>query len=822
MSSEHDQKIIPSTALCIKMQFQAVLACFSSILFVFCDGSIVCDDTKYGRICTTNDNDVGFLPYRLSLADEGNLLIVGTRNFLHSFSTTNTLEILQTVDLTPTRADIQQCQSTEGLPSCEVNSILFLQQIPEQSLNSTSLQARYNNTILVCGANAFTPRCTVHNLYNLSDWFYLQSASNNYEGFSPYSINSLNVATIASNGAFYSATNFAQFVDRRRLAISFNPLSGDTSFNTVSADQDPFWVANTDFISLYEVDDYIYVFGREDSNEERDSPLVKYGRAIRICKSDQGVENDGSQPRFRTFQKIRISCPNRGDNSFPEFVYNNLQATYFYTAADGSHWIYATFISQANGPVGSAICKFSFDSSEANSLTKTLDNAVDYYDSSDPNYVTVQLDTFSCPGTERNKLEAIGHQLVEGVVLPSGGNAVHTRNGQHYTFINVDVYEFDSSTYEVMYVATESMNIEVICHKNGDPFITKTLATYAEEIQNFILNKYDTQRGIRKLYVGGETFVASIILGNCHMYSSCQECLESNDPYCAWMTDSHSCINKLVTSTYNSTHIIEASEVSENICPSLPVQQTTGAPTMTPPASMGTASVSAQNPQPKPTQVSTCVTRIQKISTIVHRESSVTSEVTVTATGTSGSVSVEPSIGGVDTQVAMFTTKEIGEMIGAGVGGLLVGFIVGILLCFAYTLVRGKVSSKPMHNSNGTAGGSYLDNDTLTAVTPRTNGLPSVEQYVITVSLPEKSDSTNNDSTAGVVSPVPTPSLSPPAIDDSELEDDVISDLPQSNNNLHGNKIKKWGIPKGRTPSTRWLRASESSNAGSESPVSPS
>lgn len=792
----------------------AVFALYLCVLFVYGDDSIVCENTEYGRICkgAAAAQTDRFIPYRLSLAEEGDLLLVGSRNFLHSFST-NTLNTLQTVDLTPSQGDTMQCQSTVGtIEACEVNSILFVKQIPERSLN-VSLQARYNNTVLVCGASAFTPSCTVHSLSNLSDWFYLQSKSNNYEGFSPYSTNSLHVATIASNGAFYSATNLEKFSDRRRLGISFNPLSGDTSFNTISSDRDPFWVADTDFISLYEVDDHIYVFGREDSNEEKTLPRVKFGRAIRICKSDQGVENDGDKPRFSTFQKIRITCPNAGDGSFPEFFYNNLQATYFYTAADGSHWIYATFIAQANGPVGSAICKFGFNPNDVNSLADIFNNAREYYDSSSTD-VTQQLDPFTCPGTNRNKLDALGYQLIKGVALPTGGNAVHTQNGLHYTFINVDVYEFNSSTYEVMFVSTKSMSIEVICHKDGQPFITKMIATYTETIENFILNKFDVQDGIRKLFVGGESFIASIILGNCHTHSSCKECLESNDPYCAWVIDSRTCINKLVTS--NSTQVLEASEANANICPSIPTQSTTKIPvTMT-----HTESTSVMIESPSKTTQTACVTHVLKVSTITRRVSAATTlpsaKITATTaiTNTISLASIEPSvaIGGVDTQVASLSAKEIGEMIGAGVGGLLIGLVVGLLMCFAYTMVRGKVASKPMPTTNG---GHYLPNERpITQNGISNHNAPSVEQYTITVSLPKKTDDAAN-----IGSPIP--SLSPPAIDDSELEDDVISDLPQPTNN-YGNKIKKWGIPKGRTPSTRWLRASESSNAGSESPVSPS
>ena len=780
---------------------------------VFVSGEIPsCRDTQNGRICEAESSQ--FNPHRIRLANNGSLLVVGTSNFLHSF-TTDTLDLAKTVDLAPSESEVERCVMEQSIDRHCVNSITLIQQIPQLDTVNATVKAIYDNTVLVCGTNAFVPRCTVHNLSNLSEWFYLnQNPDTDTDlGFSPYSTEWLNIGALSSTGAFYSVTNFAVHSRLIRVAVSLNPLSlRDTSFAVASIDRDPFWVSETEFVSLHELDDHIYIFGREDSNELQDAPEVKFGRVIRICKSDQGIEGDSEvPPRFQTFQKIRIACPNVRDSTLPKFYYNNLQATYLHVGNDGSQWLYASFIAQPNGPSGSAICKYSFSPNEANSLTKLFSETASYY-RSDGTYESIQsYEPFVCPGgsgRDRSKEESTSYQLLEGSVLPSAEKAVYTVNGQSYMYIAVDMYEYNASIYEVIYVVTQSMSVEAVCHKDEQLFLQHTLVQYTESISNLLLDKSDVNEGIRKLYIAGESFIASIVLGECHKYSSCKECLESNDPYCAWYNISQVCINKLV-SNY-STDVFETSEANINICPSTS-SNTINTSTITTTSTDNQSSKHSNSTIIVSTEaLCTSSTRIS----VVSRISVVTEYVTSTVLPPIVNLTTEPTVEPVATQASSISPQEIGEIIGVGIGGLILGLFIGTLLCFASVRLRSKVNHKPLANN-----GQYPVSD----LEPRVNGITrqhsTVEQYTITVTLPEK----NNDDF--VQSPIP-PSISPPIVDDmSELEDDAISDLPPSGplsrtNSGHG-RIKKWAIPKGRTPSTRWLRASESSNAGSESPVSP-
>ena len=799
----------------LKMNW-SVFTCFVYLTrtIVFCQ-NMDCSNISNGRICKFKDES----SYRMATADNGELLIFGRDNFLYSFDTENFMWKEYT-SVAPNQDVLNECNK-DLQPSCE-NSISVIQQIPQKVFDANStLQSRFgNHTVLVCGTNAFSPRCTVHNPSNLSDWFYLNptgDAGKGDLGFSPYSDNWDNIGMMTSGGKFYSATNFDRNTRLTRLVVSLNPLSGDTSFAAASADRDQFWVSTTTFISLHELPDHIYFFGREPSYELKDVPEEVFGRVMRVCKTDKGITETGyvEIPRFKTFQKVRIACKDsKSDrNSFP-YYYNKLQATYLYWPSEGSlnPTLYTIFTSPINGPTGSAICKFSFDSNpnNPNSLSNIFEQQTSKYYKSDNTGSKEDFQSFRCPGEsgrERTTDESLNYLLIEGVALPKDddGNAMHTAQGDFFTHICVDVYDFSGSNYEVMFVGTKNQTIDAIEYKDGKLLSTRTVFEHDADIGSLILDKSEFRNGDRKLFIAGKSFIASVSLGTCEKHQMCKECLESNDPYCAWQSDLQVCINKLVSNS--TTDILEATEVNINMCPSMPSESNSVSTSTAPQVTQSTrADIQPATTAPRTAVSSTtghqCAIRGTSISTTVQYSTS-----TIFVIGPSGE--------GVETSSQSFSAKDIGEYIGVGLGGLVVGIILGIATWYFGTVLREKASNnyKPDHDDEEEPGPSNMPmQNHYENIPPRT---PRVEQYTVTINIPE-------DEKANL-SPPPSNCVSPPAVDDSELEDDVISDLPNSGPPSRSNsgRIKKWSIPKGRTPSTRWLRASESSTTESESPVSP-
>ena len=772
-----------------------------------CGESPLCEDVPYGRICTRISPDL------ITIADDA-LLLVATKNNLYSFNTLPRLELKQHECIKPNNASIQQCLIDNSQPESEcVNHIRILQQIPQDALRGkTALEDRFNDTILVCGTNAFYPKCTVHKRTNIKEWSYLTDSTTIDDGFSPYSTNLHSIGLLATNRKFYTGSFFGKFNTKRRIAVAPRPLMGDSNFVTSTFDNSPLWLSQqigTKFISLYEIGEYVYYFVREPAFEVDEGKTVIYSRVIRICKTDEGITEMTQFLRFRTFQKARMTCPHIDNNIAPKYYYDDVSSTYL-------HWpdnsqlpiLYATFLSADNGPEGSAICKFSFDPSKSESLVKGFQDGVYYVADNNGGLTEETEEPFACPGSPgRNRTDddAKKFQLIKGDALPIGGGALFTVDGESYTQIAVDVFSYNSTTYEVIYAGTNKGSVKAFIHNtsnSGSQTVLKVYepATNASPINQLILN-ISNENGIRRLYVTAENLLVDIILGNCSKYSSCVECLESKDPYCAWNSGSNNlCINKLV---YNyTTKISEAikppSDITDfcGVLPSTVVKTTTSIPSMTTPTK---ATRTYTTYFTTTITVDTC-TLNAGIKTILPSASRSTRVVIPT-------LSVRPSIGGVKTSPSK---PAIGQLVGSLVGGLLLGFIIGIIVCFIGLALK-RTFMKDNSSSPRTPDHSY------------NNGNGSVGQYAITVVLPEGHES---EKSGDVPPPPPPPSVSPPLIMvDSELEDDAISDLPTSGPPSRSNSGRNhWSIPRGRTESTRWLRASESeaSTNGTESPLSPS
>ena len=773
-----------------------------------CDESPLCEDVPYGRICTR------FSPDLITIADDA-LLLVATKNNLYSFNTLPRLELKQHECIKPSNASIEQCLRDNSQPESEcVNLVRILQQIPQDALRGkTTLEDKFNDTILVCGTNAFNPKCTVHKRTNIKEWSYLTGLTTVDDGFSPYSTKLHSIGLLATNRKFYTGSFFGKFNTKRRVAVAPQPLMGDSTFVTSTLENSPLWLSQqvgTRFISLYEIGEHVYYFAREPAFEVNRGKTITYSRVIRICKTDEGITDTTQFIRFRTFQKARMTCPHVVNNNAPKYYYDDVSSTYL-------HWpensqlpvLYATFLSADNGPEGSAICKFSFDPSKSESLVKGFQDGV-YYVLDNNDRLTEETEgPFACPGSPgRNRTddEAKKYQLIKGDALPIGGGALFTVDGESYTQIAVDVFTYNRETYEVIYAGTNKGSVKAFIRNTGNsgsPTVLKVYepATSGNPINQLILN-ISNENGVRRLYVTAENLLVDISLGNCSKYSSCVECLESNDPYCAWNSaDNNSCINKLL---YNyTTKISEAIKPPSNLtdfCGVLPstVIKTTTFMSSTPTKTTRTYTTYFTTT----TTINTC-TLNAGIKTILPIPSTTSSSTLVVIP----TLSARPSVRGVETSPSK---PAIGQLVGSLVGGLLVGFIIGIIVCFIGLALK-RTFMKDNSSAPRTPDHSY------------NNGNGSVGQYAITVVLPEGHES---EKSGDVPPPPPPPSVSPPLVMvDSELEDDAISDLPTSGPPSRSNSGRNhWSKPRGRTESTRWLRASESeaSTNGTESPLSPS
>lgn len=782
----------------------------------------LCEETAYGWFCSN------LFPTRMTLADDA-VLLVGGNNSLYSFNTFPTLELRQKVSIRPDNFTESDCIATTVKSQCH-NLIRIIQPVPQEALQGNySLQLKFNDTVLVCGTNAFSPKCSVHKRTDLSDSMFLTDGID--EGFSPFSIFSQSIGLLATNGKFYTGTIFGKFQRKYRAAVAPNPLQGDGSFQASTLDTNPLWISqdpNTQFVSMYEIGEHVYIFMRESAYEINQGKSIVYSRVMRVCKTDEGIdESILSIRRFRTFQKIRMTCPypSSTSSSLP-YYYNDITSTYL-------HWpkgstlptLYATFSAPTNGPEGSAVCKFSFDSNESYNLVKGFQDGVYYELDGNSGLVMATRGKFACPGspgTQRSDVLAEMDQLVVGEALPVGGGALLTTGGVTYVQIAVDVFTFNGSGYEIMYIGTrdglikalirETVNSETIermfdifkpTKSSSDNSITQLMLAISNETQT------------RQLYATTSSFLSTIILGNCSKYTSCADCLESTDPYCVWQNSE--CINKLSSRYIEGIQTAEATKPPTNILNFCGISSSSAQARTT---TISSTSVITSTSCKIPTTTIVATKTTTKLITATRKSSETTSISSPTISTMSAQftsvmstsqtsylpiISVTPSDGGLGT----FSSKvPVIEIVSTLVGGLLCGFIVGMVVCCIGLGVRHMLMIKgnndtPVHNSNGN-------------IYDRQHSNGSIGHYKITVMFPESKKDEEDEK-----EPQP-PMSSPSPVGLEELEDDVIGDLPTNispvgQNGRHNNK---WSVPRGRTESTRWLRASESESIN-ESPQPP-
>jgi uncharacterized CHY-type Zn-finger protein len=391
-------------------------------------------------------------------------------------------------------------------------------------------------------------------------------------GYSPFSNKDPIVAVLASNGRFFSATVFEPFqTQQRTIGMASGPLTGNSLFQVAAPTSDPLWFNRPEFISTYEIGEHIYFFIQEPAYEVDDGESVVYSRAIRICKNDNGQfpVTSSSTTDFLTYQKARMRCSYSGQRGSIPFNYDNLESTFLWNGTENQTLtLYGVFSSPDNGPEGGAICKFSFDETMEGSLTKVFEDG-DYtvrvtQENNQQVWITEQASPFSCPGTtgmQRTVEDASRYQLVASSVEAMDPEPLHVVSGKKLDKIAVDVIMFDGTPQEVMYFTTESGEIRQAVHVAG----SESSSQVDHLIQSVggpvsYLSVHQGNGKTRQVYATTEDTIMTISRGECTQYHSCFECLDSRDAYCGWVPGMNKCMNKL---TQSISGLIEAHSVSE-------------------------------------------------------------------------------------------------------------------------------------------------------------------------------------------------------------------------------------------------------------------
>lgn len=702
-------------------------------------------------------------PQRLLLHEDK--LVVGAIDYVYLFSPD--LSYLDSGDISASASREERCVVFEApRPALCRNFVRVVQPVNNES------------TILVCGTNAFFPKCRFHQLGNLSAWNYMTSEEHKDVGFSPHT-NNTNLAVLASNGRFFTATFFKFRHIQQTIGMAPRLLEGDGTFTVETPSSNPQCINDPVFVSAYEVGEYIYFFAREPAYEVAG---VEYSRVIRVCKNDSGFRLfPGDETlTFRTFQKARLRCRvGSQDRSVIPYDYDRLQATFLLQPSDGEPTLYGTFSSPVNGPEGAALCKFSFSS-----LESVFEDG-QYWVFDKPGWSLSSPGSFACPGqpgSQRTEDQARTHQLMHNVVSATEPQPMHTVSGDEITHVAVDVVEYGGDALEVIVLGQRSGLVMLVVRYRGNTY-KNTLRTEKNVITTILLHINPLNKERQVIFTTKNT-VKSFSMGKCSLYSSCFACFDSHDPYCAWNQTTVSCVNKLTSSAATPAlpDSLTSSEYTvTNICGSRP----------------------ASTPQPRPVDPSTCP----------HTP-------TYTPEPSPGPKDSDVSTVGIDQQ-AEGKGENVGLLAGATVGGFLFGIPVGLVVCYLFFSVflkkNSSKSQEPTTQSSRTI--LHINHNQLQGLSGfEKQPIANSSHYMGRTQVVHRNPATNCKNVNEV------------DVGEEEEEDDVLTDLPlsksipQSNIRLHPQRaVARHFVPRGRTESTRsrCLRASESSDwESSLSPVS--
>ncbi|XP_022692617.1 semaphorin-1A-like isoform X2 [Varroa jacobsoni] len=507
--------------------------------------------------------------FRLLDYDDESLLI-GARNFVYNVSSVS-LSVQQRIEWRPSENDTKRCR-------------LYCKQEDECHNYIRIIVRKSDDRLLICGTNAYKPKCreyvimskqtltlspkaeTPLNKRHLFDVEFKVAEEMPGEGLCPYDANHNSTYTFA-DGDLYTGT-VGQF-------SGADPLIYRTPLRTVKFD--PRHLNAPQFVSSMHLGQFVYFFFRENAVEFINCGKAVYSRVARVCTNDQGGPHVFKN-KFTSFLKARLNCSMPGDIPF---YFNELQSTS--AVVHGSYvgkparLIYSVFTTGLNSILGSAVCAFRLEDIEA-----TFNGPFKGQDGKNSNWLRVVDSKVPepRPGTCVNESQIpdetlnfiASHPLMDEAVPSYWGRPVVVRTGftYRYTYIAVDpqVEAVNGNTYDVLFIGTDHGHvlkvvnlawlsirqaddgkpIESVIVEDVDVFgksaaflNSSTASTFRSEpvaVTNLVVRRSQNEQ---QLIIVSDNRVQGIPLYHCDLAKTCSQCVQLQDPYCAWSPKKGEC-----------------------------------------------------------------------------------------------------------------------------------------------------------------------------------------------------------------------------------------------------------------------------------------
>ncbi|KAL7988842.1 hypothetical protein Chor_007761, partial [Crotalus horridus] len=427
------------------------------------------------------------------------------------------------------------------------------------------LLKRDDDTLFICGTNAFSPSCRNYKMDTL------EFLGDEFSGMArcPYDAKHANVALFAE-GKLYSAT----VTDFLAIdAVIYRSLGDSPTLRTVKHDSK--WLKEPYFVHAVDYGNYIYFFFREIAVEYHSMGKVVFPRVARVCKNDMGGSQRVLEKQWTSFLKARLNCSVPGDS---HFYFNILQAVTDVTDVNGRDIVLATFSTPYNSIPGSAVCAY-----DILDIASVFTGRFKEQKSPDSIWTPVPDERVpkprpgSCAGssslekyTSSNEfpddtLNFIKTHSLMDEAVPSVVNKpwfLRTMVRYRLTKIAVDNAAGPNQNHTVVFLGSEKgIILKFLVRTGNSGFLNDSLFVEEMSIYNSEKCSYDgvedkrimgmqLDKQSRALYVAFSNCLIRVPLGRCERHGKCKKaCIASRDPYCGWMKESGACMQLLPGAT---------------------------------------------------------------------------------------------------------------------------------------------------------------------------------------------------------------------------------------------------------------------------------
>ncbi|KAI1301524.1 Semaphorin-1A [Halotydeus destructor] len=460
---------------------------------------------------------------------DGDSLLVGARNIVYNISL-RSLDENQRLEWSSTDEDIRICKlKGKSVEVCQ-NYVRILAK-------------KSSDVLLVCGTNAFKPRCREYTFNGNGDYRMVNELPGEAKcPYDPYH----NSTAVYVEDNLYAAT-VAQFSGGDPLIYRPPLRTEQLNLKQLNA---------PNFVNSMHHEDHVYFFLRETAVEYMNCGKTVYSRVARVCTKDKGGPHK-FRNHWTSFVKARLNCSIGGDIPF---YFNEIQSTSSIVKGvyngRNNELLYGVFTTPANSMGASAVCAFRMED-----VQRAFDGQFKGQEDSNSNWLPIQNakvpeprpgqcvnDSRHLPDNTLNFLK--DHMLMDQAVssLWGGPILVQTSFQFRFTQIAVDpqIETVSGKTFDVLFIGTDDGRVikainAAASAPGGHHYHNKVVPVINEEIQVFPKGTPVTNLLVHhtlyeaKLLVVSSNEIQAIPLHKCQQRGkTCGQCVGLQDPYCAW------------------------------------------------------------------------------------------------------------------------------------------------------------------------------------------------------------------------------------------------------------------------------------------------